>query len=248
MTPTRTPSPVESISARPDISIVRSRHPSSSNCNSSARRRSELVTSSSPVSSATHSDPSCDTRICRGPGRSSTNRLAKLNPPPSVGSRSPLTPIGLRLNPTRSFARGSPIAQTRAHVGGEAYALMGGLAMKPAAVVRSAWEAFSAGDVDRTLRFFAPDAEWRVPEDTPGPSTYTGHDELRVLLESPRRFSAHHIEITEISDMGGFVLAHGVVYAELDGQTIVDRVTIWRCRVEGGVIANVEAEVEESAA
>jgi ketosteroid isomerase-like protein len=120
--------------------------------------------------------------------------------------------------------------------------------MDPVAVVRSAWDAYSAGDVDAALGFFAPNAEWHVAEDFPGPSTYRGHDELRVLLESPRQFSVHHMAVTEISDMGGFVLAHGVVYAELDGRTVADRVTIWRCRVEGEVIASVEAEVVPSLA
>jgi hypothetical protein len=48
--------------------------------------------------------------------------------------------------------------------------------------------------------------------------------------------------------MGGFVLAHGVVYAELDGKTVIDRVTIWRCRVDGEVITSVEAELLPSSA
>ena len=120
--------------------------------------------------------------------------------------------------------------------------------MDPVAVVRSAWDAYSAGDADGALRFFAPDAEWHVAEDFPGPSSYRGHGELRVLLESPAHFSAHHMEVTDIADMGGFVLAHGVVYAELDGKTVIDRVTIWRCRVEGDVIATVDADLVPSSA
>jgi ketosteroid isomerase-like protein len=114
--------------------------------------------------------------------------------------------------------------------------------MDPVAVVRGAWDAYSAGDVEGVLHLFAPDAEWHVVTGFPGPATYTGHDELRVLLESPSHFSLHHMEVTEISDMGGFVLAHGMVYVEHDGQTLADRVTIWRCRVEGEVIASIVAE------
>ena len=114
--------------------------------------------------------------------------------------------------------------------------------MKPAAVVRNAWDAYSAGDVDGALRFFAPDAEWHVAEGFPGPSTFRGHDELRVLLDTGSRFSVHHMTVTDIADMGGFVLAHGVVYAEQSGATVIDRVTIWRCRVESGVITSVRAE------
>ena len=71
--------------------------------------------------------------------------------------------------------------------------------------------------------------------------------ELRVLLETGRRFSMHHMTVNEITDMGGFVLAHGVVYAEENGRPVIDRVTIWRCRVEGDAIASVDAEAEPSA-
>jgi len=114
--------------------------------------------------------------------------------------------------------------------------------MEPEAVVRDAWDAYSAGDVDSALRFFAPNAEWHVAEGFPGPSTFRGHDELRVLLDTGSRFSVHHMRVTDIADMGGFVLAHGVVYAEQSGTTVIDRVTIWRCVVEGDVITSVRAE------
>ena len=114
--------------------------------------------------------------------------------------------------------------------------------MEPAAVVRSAWDAYSVGDVDGALRFFAPHAEWHVAEGFPGPSTFKGRDELRVLLDTGSRFSVHHMRVTDITDMGAFVLAHGVVYAEQDGAPVIDRVTIWRCQVEGDVITTVWAE------
>jgi ketosteroid isomerase-like protein len=114
--------------------------------------------------------------------------------------------------------------------------------MEPAAVVRSAWDAYSSGDVDRALRFFSADAEWHVADDFPGPSAYRGRDDLRDLLDLPRLFSVHHMTVTDVADMGGFVLAHGVVYAERDGDVVVDRVTIWRCRVEAGLIVRVHAE------
>jgi ketosteroid isomerase-like protein len=114
--------------------------------------------------------------------------------------------------------------------------------MEPAAVVRSAWDAYSAGDVDGALRLFAPDAEWHVADDFPGPAAFRGHDELRSLLDTASRFSRHHMAVTEVADMGGFVLAHGVVYAENGGDTVIDRVTIWRCRVEGERITSVHAQ------
>jgi ketosteroid isomerase-like protein len=114
--------------------------------------------------------------------------------------------------------------------------------MEPAAVVRSAWDAYSVGDVDRVLRFFSPDAEWHVADDFPGPAVYRGHDELRRLLDPPTYFTVHHMAVTDVADMGGFVLAHGVVYAERDGAVVIDRVTIWRCRVDNDVIVSIHAE------
>jgi len=117
-----------------------------------------------------------------------------------------------------------------------------GMAMKPAAVVRSALDAYRAGDLERALQFFAPHAEWRVADDFPGPATYRGRDGVRSLADTSARFSLHHMEVTEIADMGAFVLAHGVVYAEVDGETVVDRVTIWRCRVQDGLIVSIDAE------
>ncbi len=114
--------------------------------------------------------------------------------------------------------------------------------MEPAAVVRNAWDAFSAGDVEGALRFFAPNAAWHVAEGFPGPPMFRGHDELRVLLDTGSRFSVHHMAVTDIADMGGFVLAHGVVYAEQSGAAVIDRVTIWRCVVEGDVITSVRAQ------
>jgi ketosteroid isomerase-like protein len=123
-----------------------------------------------------------------------------------------------------------------------------GMTMEPTAVVRSAWDAYAAGDVDRALQFFSLDAVWHVVPDQPGPVSFRGHDELRLLFGSSARFSVHHMDITEISDMGDFVLAHGVVYAEEDGRPMIDRVTVWRCRVEGDTIASVDAEAVPSAA
>src|SRR5438270_9933591 len=123
-----------------------------------------------------------------------------------------------------------------------------GIAMEPATVVRRAWDAYAAGDAEEALRFFSPDAVWHVVPDHPGPVSFRGHDELRLLFGASARFSVHHMDITEISDMGDFVLAHGVVYAEDNGRTIIDRVTVWRCRVEGDRITSVDAEAVPSAA
>lgn len=114
--------------------------------------------------------------------------------------------------------------------------------MEPAEVVRSAWDAYCVGDFDAALERFAPDVEWHAANDFPGQLIYRGHDELRLLLTTMRSFSLHHFAVTDIADMGAFVLAHGVVYAEDAGEPVIDRVTIWRCRVEGDMITSVRAE------
>jgi ketosteroid isomerase-like protein len=119
--------------------------------------------------------------------------------------------------------------------------------MDPVAVVRGAWDAYAAGDVEGALRFFSADAVWHVVADYPGQGSFRGHDELRLLFDAAL-FSLHHIDITEIADMGDFVLAHGVVYAEVDGRIVLDRVTAWRCRVQGDTIASVDAEAVPSPA
>jgi ketosteroid isomerase-like protein len=114
--------------------------------------------------------------------------------------------------------------------------------MEPVVVVRSAWDAYLAGDVDGALRFFAADAEWHAAGDFPGPAVFRGHDELRVILGSTERFSVRRVAVTEIIDMGAFVLAHGTVYVEEAGEPVIDRVTTWRFRVDGQVIASVEVQ------
>lgn len=114
--------------------------------------------------------------------------------------------------------------------------------MEPVAVVRSALDAYQSGDLEGALQYFAPHAEWHVADDFPGPPTYRGIEGVRTLADRSAGFSLHHMEVTEIADMGAFVLAHGVVYAEADGEAVVDRVTIWRCRVQDGLIVSIDAE------
>src|SRR4051812_17649108 len=117
--------------------------------------------------------------------------------------------------------------------------------MEPAAVVRGVWDAYLAGDVEGALRYFAPNAVWHTAGDFAGPATIKGHEELRVLLDPGDRFSMRRVTVTGIADMGAFVLAHGAVYAEVDGTPAIDRVTIWRFYVEGDLITSVHAEVPD---
>ena len=110
------------------------------------------------------------------------------------------------------------------------------------AVARSLWDAYLAGDVEAALRHFAPDAEWHAANDFPGPQRFKGHDELRLVLDTADRFPKRHVAVNEITDLGGFVLAHGVVHVEEHGEAVIDRVTAWRFRVAGDLIVSVEVE------
>jgi ketosteroid isomerase-like protein len=110
------------------------------------------------------------------------------------------------------------------------------------AVVRSVWDAYLAEDVERALSHFAPDAEWHSARDFPAAQIFRGREQLRLVLDTTEQFSARHVAVNEIVDMGTFVLAHGVVYAEQDGEVVIDRVTTWRFYVREGLIARVDAE------
>jgi ketosteroid isomerase-like protein len=115
--------------------------------------------------------------------------------------------------------------------------------MEQTEIVRGAWDAYARGDLEGALKFFSPDVVWHVAPDYPGPTSYCGHDEIRLLaLEAATRFSVYRMTVTDVCDLGGFVMAHGGVYAEEDGKPVIDRVTIWRCVVEDGTIRRVDAE------
>jgi len=104
------------------------------------------------------------------------------------------------------------------------------------------WDAYLAGDVEGALRRFARAAVWYGAGDVAGPVTFRGHDEIRDVLDTDDLFSVRHVAVNQIADMGAFVLAHGVVYAERDGEVVVDRVTAWRFHVEDGEILRVDVE------
>lgn len=110
------------------------------------------------------------------------------------------------------------------------------------AVVRRVWDAYLAGDVDGALEHFAADAVWESPGDVAGPTAFRGRDEIRLVLDTADRFSLRRVSLTDVTDMGSFVLAHGVVYAEQGDEVIVDRVTTWRFYLSGERIVRVATE------
>jgi ketosteroid isomerase-like protein len=116
--------------------------------------------------------------------------------------------------------------------------------MQPADVVRAAWGRYAIGDIEGAMEFFAPGVVWHSAPGFPGPSPFVGRDELlRWALGLAQHFSTYEMKVTDVRDLGEFVLAHGALYAEEDGEVVIDRVTLWRCCVVDGLISRVDAEV-----
>jgi ketosteroid isomerase-like protein len=115
--------------------------------------------------------------------------------------------------------------------------------MQPAEVVRAAWGRYATGDIEGSLQFFAPGVVWHSAPGFPGPSSFVGRDELRRwALGLTQYFSTYEMKVTDVRDLGEFVLAHGALYAEKDGEVVIDRVTLWRCYVSDGLIVRVDAD------
>jgi ketosteroid isomerase-like protein len=74
-------------------------------------------------------------------------------------------------------------------------------------IVRQGFEAFSAGDVETVLPFFAPDVVWTPSPEWPEDPIYRGHDGVRRLAASwIDTFDEYALEVHEIRDVQGHVL------------------------------------------
>ena len=114
-------------------------------------------------------------------------------------------------------------------------------------VVRAAWDAYAAGEVEVAFQFLSPDITWYPAADHPGARSHHGHDELRAWIEEiATTFSIYRMTVLGVQDLGDCVLAHGLLYAEQDGEPVIDRVTVWRCTVENGLIVRVDADAVSS--
>jgi ketosteroid isomerase-like protein len=114
--------------------------------------------------------------------------------------------------------------------------------MAPVDIVRAAWEAYSAGDFVLTAGFMSPEVTLYQPADH-GPQSFHGRDEvLRGLRAIAKSFSTFRITLTDLQAMGDRVFAHGVIHAEVDGVTVIERITTWLVTVAGGMIVRMEVK------
>jgi ketosteroid isomerase-like protein len=117
-----------------------------------------------------------------------------------------------------------------------------------AEVVRAAWDAYAAGDVEGAFEFLSPEITWYPAADHPGARRHRGHDDLRAWIdEIATTFSTYRMTVLGVQDLGDYVLAHGLLYAEQNSQPVIDRVTVWRCTVENGLIVRVDADAVSGA-
>ena len=118
------------------------------------------------------------------------------------------------------------------------------MASRDVEIVKAAWDAYAANDVERTFRYLSPDIVWYPAPGHPGPRVYRGHDEIYGwLADIAASFSTYRMQVTGFRDLGDCVLAHGTLYAERDGVAVIDRVTTWRCFVRDDAIVRVDADV-----
>ena len=76
-------------------------------------------------------------------------------------------------------------------------------------VVRRAYDAFAAGDLETLRTFLAPDIEWRTTPEVPFMGNYSGLDEfMRGMDEWTSAFDDVTTEIEEMIDMGETVIVH----------------------------------------
>ena len=75
-------------------------------------------------------------------------------------------------------------------------------------VVRSAYEAWNAGDLDAAVEFLDPVIEWRMPPNFPEAGTYQGVDEVKSRLEEfLESWEDFQVEVEELIEAGDRVVA-----------------------------------------
>jgi ketosteroid isomerase-like protein len=75
-------------------------------------------------------------------------------------------------------------------------------------VVRRAYEAWNAGDLDAAAEFLDPVIEWRMPPNFPEAGTYQGIEEVKSRLEEfLESWEEFQVEVEELIETGDRVVA-----------------------------------------
>ena len=86
-------------------------------------------------------------------------------------------------------------------------------------VVRAAFEAWNAGDMEALLAHFHPELVYHPRTDEPDPSPHVGRDAYeRLVYGFVDSFSEVTVEVLEVIDAGDHVIASTVLHVVLHGQ------------------------------
>ena len=101
-----------------------------------------------------------------------------------------------------------------------------------AALLRSGYDAFAAGDVPAVLALFSEDITWHIAGRSPVSGDYTGHDEVLSFFGAlgERSNGTFALDVQHILDSGdGTVVALVTESAERNGKELrVPAVHVWR--------------------
>ncbi len=103
-----------------------------------------------------------------------------------------------------------------------------------AEIIRSAYEAFAAGDIPAVLAAMSPDITWNVPGRSPLAGTYTGHDEILGFFQqlAERSNGTFNLDVHDIldNDEGKVVLLLTETAQRNDASLSVSAVHVWGLR------------------
>jgi ketosteroid isomerase-like protein len=103
-----------------------------------------------------------------------------------------------------------------------------------AEILRTAYEAFAAGDVAAVLAVFSDDVTFRIPGRNPLSGDYTGHDEVTSFFQAlaERSEGTFGIEVEDILDNGDDTVVALVTHTGQRGdrRLTMPAVHVWRLR------------------
>jgi len=117
------------------------------------------------------------------------------------------------------------------------------------AVIKSAYEAFSRGDVDAVMAAFAPDIVWYVPGRGPLSKTYRGHSEVLGFFDHFMGLSkgTFRLQVDDVLGTGDRVVVLCTTSAQRAGRTWTSpQVHVWTVK-DGKAVAFREYEGDQQA-